>query len=201
MATMLAPIIGGIAASKTVTADLAAVAEHAGEEEQDQGRGDRELEDEAGGEGKRLAAHLAEVELVADRDERDRDQRCAEALEQVVEPARVFDRHQHQRQHEGLERREQQDLSEHRSRADRVAGRIERSDEDAEGREHEIGADLVDQDAEAEILRAVEGLDHRQADEGRVGEAAGQHQAAGGGGRKAEEPPGEPEEAAADRRT
>ena len=82
MATMLAPIIGGIAASNTVTCSTApAIAEQAGEEEEDQRRGDGELEDQAGRERQRLAADLAEVELVADRDQRDRDEGRAKLLE------------------------------------------------------------------------------------------------------------------------
>jgi hypothetical protein len=64
--------------------------------------------------------------------------------------------------HECLERYKECDPADDRLYIDGVAGRIDRGDEDAEGREDEIGASLVDQDAEAEIFSAIESLNHRE---------------------------------------
>jgi len=91
-----------------------------------------------------------------------------------------------ERQQHGEEWREGEDPLHHGPRREGARGE-HRRDEQAHGGQDHVGAELVDEDSQADVLAAEEALDHRQAHEGGVAERPGQDERTRGGRRPAEE--------------
>jgi hypothetical protein len=105
------------------------------------------------------------LDLIADRYERQGHERRPQTSQQRVEPRRVCNWNQENRDDERDEGREGQQPSRHRARADSRSVTVQRRHQEAESRQHQIGAHLVDQDAQAQSLWAVIRFDHREPDE------------------------------------